>query len=152
MTMRDSQQKPHVVVLGGGFGGLHAARGLARAAVRVTLIDKKNHHLFQPLLYQVAAAELDPGDIAAPIRWILRKQKNTTVILAEARAIDLAAKKVVLDERAVAFDCLVVATGARHSYFGNEAWERAAPGLKTVEDALEIRRRVLSAFEAAARE
>jgi len=142
----------HVVILGGGFGGLHAARGLARAPVRVTLIDKTNHHLFQPLLYQVAAAELDPADIAAPIRWILRRQENASVILAEARAIDLAAKRVLLGEGDLAFDYLVVATGARHSYFGNEAWERAAPGLKTVEDALEIRRRVLSAFEAAERE
>ena len=143
---------PHVVVLGGGFGGLNAARGLARAPVRLTLIDRKNHQLFQPLLYQVAAAELDPGDIAAPIRWILRHQKNTSVILADARAVDLAAKKVLLEDGDVAFDYLVVATGARHSYFGNDAWERRAPGLKTVEDALEIRRRVLSAFESAERE
>jgi NADH dehydrogenase len=151
-AMIESRALPHVVILGGGFGGLHAARGLARAAVRVTLVDKTNHHLFQPLLYQVAAAELDPGDIAAPIRWILRTQENATVILAEARAIDLAAKKVLLDAGELAFDTLVVATGARHSYFGNDAWERAAPGLKTVDDALEIRRRVLSAFEAAERE
>ncbi|HEV8113798.1 MAG TPA: NAD(P)/FAD-dependent oxidoreductase [Planctomycetota bacterium] len=143
---------PHVVILGGGFGGLLAARGLARAPVRVTLVDRKNHHLFQPLLYQVAAAELDPEDIAAPIRWILRGQENATVLLAEARTVDLAAKKVFLADGELSFDTLVVAAGARHSYFGHDEWEGAAPGLKTVEDALEIRRRVLSAFEAAERE
>jgi NADH dehydrogenase len=140
------------VILGGGFGGLNAARGLARASVRLTLVDRTNHHLFQPLLYQVAAAELDPDDIAAPIRWILRRQRNASVILAEARTVDLASKKVLLADGELSFDYLVVATGARHSYFGHEAWEREAPGLKTVEDALEIRRRVLCAFEAAERE
>ena len=150
--MAEPRAPPHVVILGGGFGGLNAARGLARARVRVTLVDRTNHHLFQPLLYQVAAAELDPDDIAAPIRWILRRQKNAEVILAVARAIDLESKKVLLADGELPFDYLIVATGARHSYFGHGAWEVDAPGLKTVEDALEIRRRVLSAFEAAERE
>jgi NADH dehydrogenase len=150
--MVEPRALPQVVILGGGFGGLNVARGLARAAVRVTLVDRTNHHLFQPLLYQVASAELDPDDIAAPIRWILRRQQNATVILAEARAVDLTSKKVLLEDGEIAFDVLVVATGVRHSYFGNGAWERDAPGLKTVEDALEIRRRVLFAFEAAERE
>jgi NADH dehydrogenase len=150
--MVETRAVPHVVILGGGFGGLNAARGLARASVRLTLVDRTNHHLFQPLLYQVAAAELDPDDIAAPIRWILRRQRNASVILAEARTVDLASKKVLLADGELSFDYLVVATGARHSYFGHEAWEREAPGLKTVEDALEIRRRVLCAFEAAERE
>jgi NADH dehydrogenase len=141
-----------VVLIGGGFGGLYAARALARANVRVTLVDRKNHHLFQPLLYQVAAAELSAADIAAPIRWILRGQENATVLFAEARAVDLAAKRVLLADGEIPFDYLVVAAGARHSYFGHADWERFAPGLKTVEDALEIRRRVLTAFEEAERE
>ena len=150
--MTGSASLPRVVILGGGFGGLYAARALARAPVRVTVLDRKNHHLFQPLLYQVAAAELAPADIAAPIRWILRRQENATVLLAEARAVDTAAKKVLLTDGEIAFDYLVVAAGARHSYFGRDEWEGLAPGLKTVEDALEIRRRVLTAFEEAERE
>ena len=143
---------PRVVIVGGGFGGLNAARELARAPVQVTLIDRRNHHVFQPLLYQVATAALNPSDIAMPIRRILRQQRNVEVLFAEARGVDLAAKVVVLDEGTVPYDHLIVATGARHSYFGNEAWAPFAPGLKSIGDALEIRRRVLSAFELAERE
>jgi NADH:ubiquinone reductase (H+-translocating) len=147
-----SELPPHVVILGGGFGGLNAARELARAPVRVTLIDRRNHHLFQPLLYQVATAALNPSDIAVPIRRILRRQQNVEVLLAEALSVDLSAKVVTLDEGSVSYDYLIVATGARHSYFGHDEWARFAPGLKSVGDALEIRRRVLSAFELAERE
>jgi NADH dehydrogenase len=143
---------PHVVIIGGGFGGLHAARALRRAPVRVTVLDRRNHHLFQPLLYQVAMAALSPGDIASPIRWILRKQRNVEVFLAEAVAIDTVARRVVLTDGAVTYDYLIVASGATHAYFGHDDWREAAPGLKTLEDALEIRRRVLLAFERAERE
>ena len=143
---------PHVVILGGGFGGLYAARALARAPVRVTVLDRKNHHLFQPLLYQVATAGLNPSDIAAPIRRVLRHQANVAVELAAALAIDPVKKRIVLDHGALEYDYLVVATGATHSYFGHPEWEEHAPGLKSVEDALEIRRRVLLAFEEAERE
>ncbi len=143
---------PRVVVIGGGFGGLNAARKLARARLRVTLIDRRNHHLFQPLLYQVATAGLSPSDIASPIRRILRYQKNAEVLLAEARSIDLASKSIQLDEGTLRYDYLIVATGARHSYFGHDEWVPFAPGLKSIGDALEIRRRVLSAFEMAERE
>jgi NADH dehydrogenase len=141
-----------VVIVGGGFGGLNAARELAHAPVQVTLLDRRNHHLFQPLLYQVATAALNPSDIAIPIRRILRHQRNVEVLLAEARGVDLAKKVVTFDEGSVEYDRLIVATGARHSYFGNEAWAPYAPGLKSIGDALEIRRRVLSAFELAERE
>src|SRR5580698_5883515 len=144
--------QPHVVILGGGFGGLNAARRLARAPVRVTLIDRRNHHLFQPLLYQVATAALNPSDIAVPIRRILRHQKNVEVLLAEARSVDLNAKVVELDEDLVSYDYLVVATGARHSYFGHDEWAPFAPGLKSIGDALEVRKRILLAFELAERE
>ena len=140
------------MIIGGGFGGLDAARALSRAAVRVTLVDRHNYHLFQPLLYQVATASLSPGDIASPIRWILRRQKNVQVLLAEARAIDAPARRVVLDRGELTYDYLIVATGAAHSYFGHPEWAGRAPGLKTLDDALEIRRRVLLAFEAAERE
>jgi NADH dehydrogenase len=140
-----------VVVLGGGFGGLKAARRLRKAPVDVTLIDRRNHHVFQPLLYQVATAVLNPSDIAAPIRRIVRGP-NVTVILGEATAIDIASKVVRLDTDDVPYDYLVVATGSTHSYFGHDEWESRAPGLKTLEDALEMRRRVLFAFEAAERE
>jgi NADH dehydrogenase len=140
------------VIIGGGFGGLDAARALSRAAVRVTLVDRHNYHLFQPLLYQVATASLSPGDIASPIRWILRRQKNVQVLLAEARAIEAPARRVVLDRGELTYDYLIVATGAAHSYFGHPEWAGRAPGLKTLDDALEIRRRVLLAFEAAERE
>jgi NADH dehydrogenase len=146
----NSQQKPHVVIIGGGFGGIRAARGIRRASVRVTLIDRTNHHVFQPLLYQVATAGLAPSDIASPIRWMLRKQRNATVLLDEVRAVDAARRVVQLDGgRDIAYDYLVVATGARHSYFGHGEWEEIAPGLKSLDDALEIRRRFLMAFELA---
>jgi NADH dehydrogenase len=145
-------QSAHVVIVGGGFGGLYAAFGLRRAPVRVTLVDRRNHHLFQPLLYQVATAALNPSDIAEPIRGILRRQANTTVLLAEARAVDVAARRVELDGESLGYDFLIMATGATHSYFGHDEWSAHAPGLKSVEDALEIRRRVFSAYEAAERE
>ena len=144
---------PHVVILGAGFGGLDAARALADAPVRVTLLDRHNYHLFQPLLYQVATASLSPADIASPIRWVLRRQKNVTVLLANVHGIDVAQKRVVVeDDRTIAYDFLIVATGAAHSYFGRGEWAPRAPGLKTLDDALDIRRRVLMAFEAAERE
>ncbi len=143
---------PHVVILGGGFGGLDAARTLSKAQVRITLLDRHNYHLFQPLLYQVATAALSPGDIASPIRWVLRHQKNVEVLLADVRAIDVAHTRVVLDRDTVSYDYLVVATGATHAYFGHPEWATRAPGLKTLDDALEMRRQVLLAFEAAERE
>ena len=143
---------PHVVIIGGGFAGLDAARGLGGAAVRVTLLDRHNYHLFQPLLYQVATAALSPGDIASPIRWILRKQKNVQVLLADVHAIDTQRRVVVTDRGEVAYDFLIVAAGATHSYFGHPEWSARAPGLKTLDDALEIRRQVLLAYEAAERE
>lgn len=141
-----------MVILGGGFAGLYAARALSRAPVSVTLIDRKNHHLFQPMLYQVATAALNPADIAAPIRSILSAQKNCRVLLADARRVAVEARQVETDAETVAFDYLIVATGAGHSYFGHEAWAAHAPGLKTVEDALEIRRRIFLAYERAERE
>jgi NADH dehydrogenase len=145
--------KPHVVILGGGFGGLYAALGLARADVRVTLIDRRNHHVFQPLLYQVATAALSDGDIAAPIRHVLGRHANTTVLLAEVTAVDPARRVVQLEDGGeVAYDTLIVATGATHAYFGHDEWERLAPGLKTIEDALVLRSRMLLAFEKAERE
>ena len=144
---------PHVVIIGGGFGGLYAARALRRVPVQITVIDRRNHHLFQPLLYQVAMAALSPGDIASPIRWILRRQRNVDVILADASAVDVAGKRVVLaDGATVPYDFLIVAAGATHAYFGHDEWRSIAPGLKTLEDALDIRRRVLMAFERAERE
>ena len=146
-----TQRQPHVVILGGGFGGLNAARALRRAPVHVTLIDARNHHLFQPLLYEVATAALSPADIAAPIRTVLARQANATVLLGRAVAIDTANRLVQLSDGMIDYDYLIVATGATHSYFGHEEWEKLAPGLKTVEDAIEIRRRFLLAFEAAER-
>ncbi len=143
---------PRVVVIGGGFAGLSAIRGLAKARVRIIVIDRSNHHLFQPLLYQVATAALNTGDIAAPIRRILRKQKNAEVILGEVTTIDVAGKAVILADGRVPYDYLIIAAGASHSYFGHDEWEPFAPGLKSLQDALEIRRRVLSAFEVAERE
>ncbi len=144
---------PHIVIIGGGFGGLDAARALAKAPVRVTLLDRHNYHLFQPLLYQVATASLSPGDIASPIRWVLRRQRNVEVLLAEALAIDVAAKTVALDRGdTLSYDYLILATGAAHAYFGHDEWAERAPGLKTLDDALEMRRRMLRAFEEAERE
>src|SRR5216684_3886097 len=143
---------PHVVIVGGGFGGLYAARALAERPVRVTLLDRRNHHLFQPLLYQVATAALNPSDIATPLRSILRGASNVTVFLAEVESVDLAGRRLVLDDGEMAYDALVLAAGAGHSYFGHDDWEPLAPSLKTLEDALEIRRRVLVAYEEAERE
>ena len=141
-----------IVIIGGGFGGLYAAKSLARVAANITLVDRRNYHLFQPLLYQVATAALNPSDIAAPIRAVLRKQKNVSVILGDATSIDPDRKIITLADGELAYDILIVATGATHSYFSHPEWEENAPGLKTIEDALEIRRRVLLAFEAAERE
>jgi NADH dehydrogenase len=143
------ENRPRVVVVGAGFGGLEAARNLTKLPVQITLIDRKNHHTFQPLLYQVATAGISPGEIAAPIRWILRSRKNVEVIMDEVVGFDLTRKIVQLPDLEIPFDYLVVAAGAQHSYFGHDEWEPLAPGLKTVEDALEIRRRVLLAFELA---
>ncbi|MBA3633475.1 MAG: FAD-dependent oxidoreductase, partial [Acidobacteria bacterium] len=146
--MSGYSEKPTVVIIGGGFGGLQAAKKLANKPVQVTLIDKKNHHTFQPLLYQVATAVLSPGEIASPIRRILHRYKNIEVILGEAVDVDEKNQTVKLyDNSEIAFDYLILAAGARHSYFGHDDWENDAPGLKTLEDALEIRRRVLLAFE-----
>jgi NADH dehydrogenase len=143
---------PHVLILGGGFGGLWATRALATAPVRITLVDRTNHHLFQPLLYQVATAGLSAPDIAAPLRHILHRQRNVTVLLGEARSIDLTNRRVQTDGGTLDYDMLIVATGATHAYFGHDDWAAHAPGLKTLDDALAIRRRILSAFEAAERE
>lgn len=140
---------PRVIVIGGGFAGLSAARGLGDAPVRVTILDRQNHHLFQPLLYQVATAALSPADIAEPLRRIVRHQENCEVIMAEVQSIDLATKTVHTDCGPENYDYLVVAAGSRHHYFGRDEWEKFAPGLKSLEDALEIRRRMLMAFELA---
>jgi NADH:ubiquinone reductase (H+-translocating) len=141
--------KTHVVIVGGGFGGLNAARALKRANLQLTLVDRRNHHLFQPLLYQVATAALSPGDIAYPIRAILRRQKNANVLLAEVVSVDVEARRVILKEGKLSYDFLILAAGGRHAYFGHDEWEPDAPGLKNLEDALEIRRRILLAFERA---
>lgn len=146
-----SKGTPRVVIVGAGFGGLNAAQALAKASVKITIIDRKNFHTFQPLLYQVATAGLSPGEIAAPIRSILRSHKNIEVLMAEVTGFDLDRHIVETSDTAVPYDYLVVAAGAGHSYFGHDSWEPYAPGLKTIEDALEIRRRVLLAFELAER-
>src|SRR5260221_10440498 len=144
---------PHVVIIGGGFGGLFGARAFNDAPVQVTLVDRHNHHVFQPLLYQVATAGLSPGDIASPIRWILRKQKNVRVLLGEAQAIDVAARRVALDGgESLSYDFLIVAAGADNSYFGHGEWAQYAPALKTLDDALRLRARMLLAYEVAERE
>lgn len=143
--------KPKVLIIGGGFGGIAAAKALANRDVEITLLDRTNHHVFQPLLYQVATAGLSPGHIAQPIRAILRHARNITVILADVKRIDADAKQVVTAERTFDYDFLIIAAGARHSYFGRDEWEDFAPGLKTIEDALELRRRIFSAFEVAER-
>jgi NADH dehydrogenase len=144
---------PQVVIIGGGFAGLAAARRLARVPCEVTIVDRHNHHVFQPLLYQVATAGLSPGDIASPIRWILRKQARLRVLLANVERIDSVARQLVLDRGdTLAYDYLIVAAGATHSYFGHDEWSRVAPGLKTLDDALSMRRRLLLAFEEAERE
>ncbi len=145
-------ERPHVVIVGGGFGGLNAAKELDGKPVRVTVLDRTNHHVFQPLLYQVASAGLSPAEIAQPIRSILAYQDNVEVLLAEATSIDLAGKRVVLKDGEVDYDWLILACGAETSYFGHDDWETYAPGLKTLDDALEMRQRVLLAFETAERE
>jgi NADH dehydrogenase len=150
--MSSLPQEPRVVILGAGFGGLQAASALDGAPVRLTVVDRRNHHLFQPLLYQVATAALSPAEIAYPIRSILRRQKNADVLLAEAVSIDVARREVVLRDGRLPYDYLLIAAGARHAYFGHEDWEPQAPGLKSLEDAIEIRRRILFAFERADRE
>ena len=145
--------KARVLVIGCGFGGIEAVRALSKADVEITLVDRTNHHLFQPLLYQVATAGLAAPAIAAPIRHILRKQRNTLVLMGEVKDIDPAERTVRLDDGGeLAYDYLVVAPGSTHSYFGNDAWAAYAPGLKTLEDALEIRARMLLAYERAERE
>ena len=144
--------RPHVVIVGAGFGGLYAARALKHEDVRVTVVDRRNHHLFQPLLYQVATAGLSPSDIAYPIRAVLGRQKNAWVCMGEVLAIDVDAHKIILQDGKIEYDYLLIATGGRHSYSGHPEWEAYAPGLKNVEDALEIRRRILIAFEKAERE
>ena len=143
---------PRVVIVGGGFGGLSAAKALRGAAVDVCLVDRRNHHVFQPLLYQVATAGLSPGDISSPIRWILRRQPNIRVWLAEATRVDPSRKTLVLADGEITYDYLILASGSTHAYFGHEEWRAHAPGLKTLEDALDMRRRVLVAFEKAERE
>ncbi len=150
--MNSPAGRPRVIVVGAGFGGLAAARALAHVPVQLTVVDRRNHHLFQPLLYQVATAALSPGDIAYPIRSILRHQANARVLLAEVVAIDVARREVRLADGSLPYDFLVVAGGAGHAYFGHDAWEKDAPGLKTLEDAIHIRRRILLAFEQAERE
>ncbi len=149
MPQETSAALPHVVIVGAGFGGLQVARGLRNVPVQVTVIDRSNHHVFQPLLYQVATAALSPADISAPIRSMLRKQRHTSVILAEVTGVDTQGQRVLMHERSVPYDYLVVATGARHSYFGHDAWEPFAPGLKSLDDAALMRRKILLAFEAA---
>jgi NADH:ubiquinone reductase (H+-translocating) len=145
-------RRPRVIIIGGGFGGLYAARALRNAAVDVLVLDRTNHHVFQPLLYQVATAMLSPSDIAAPIRWLLRNQRNAEVLLCEVCTIDVSTRTVTcVDSQIYNYDYLIVASGARHSYFGHGAWEANAPGLKSIEDAREIRRRWLLAFERAER-
>ncbi|MBI3966507.1 MAG: NAD(P)/FAD-dependent oxidoreductase [Chloroflexi bacterium] len=154
---RRRNKRPHVVIVGGGFGGLYAAKQLKGKPVRVTIVDRRNHHLFQPLLYQVASAALSPGEIAVPIRGVFRHQRNVRVFLAEVTTLDLERRRIQLADDvgadgSLSYDFLILAPGASHSYFGHDEWEPLAPGLKTIEDALEIRRRILLAFERAERE
>jgi NADH dehydrogenase len=148
----DQRNRSRVLIVGAGFGGLLAARTLARYPVQITLVDRQNFHTFQPLLYQVATAGLSPGEIAAPIRWIMRGHRNVEVLMSEVRDFDLARRTVKLEDGEVGYDYLIVAAGASHAYFGHDEWEPFAPGLKTIEDALEIRRRMLLAFELAERQ
>ncbi len=149
MSKQSDAIRPRVVIVGAGFGGLQAARALGHAPVQVTVIDRRNHHLFQPLLYQVATADLSPADISVPIRAALRHQRNTEVLLAEVTGVDVEGRRVLMGERSISYDYLVLATGAQHSYFGHDDWAQFAPGLKTTSDATAIRREVLLAFEAA---
>jgi NADH dehydrogenase len=152
MSPRRIVEKPRVVIVGGGFGGLYAAKKLGRAPVDVTVIDRRNFHLFQPLLYQVATGALSPGEVASPIRVVLKRNRNTEVLLGEVVDLDVEHRRVILRDGEAAYDNLIIATGATHHYFGNDQWAALAPGLKTVEDATEIRSRLLVAFERAERE
>jgi NADH:ubiquinone reductase (H+-translocating) len=152
LPMTQHVNRPRVVVIGAGFAGLNAAKALANAPVQVTVVDRKNHHTFQPLLYQVALAVLSPAEIASPVRTVLRRAANTEVLLGEVKGFDLQKRLVLLDDLELAYDYLIVAAGATHAYFGHPEWEEFAPGLKTLEDATEIRRRILMAFETAERE
>jgi NADH:ubiquinone reductase (H+-translocating) len=147
-----AENRHRVVIVGGGFGGLYAAKSLGRAPVDVTLIDKRNFHLFQPLLYQVATGTLSPADISSPLRGILNRQRNTQVLMDQVIDLDAERQQVITPNRSIPYDTLIVATGVRHHYFGNEAWQDTAPGLKTVEDAINMRRRIFLAFEAAEKE
>ena len=144
-----SKNLPHLVIIGGGFGGLTLAKSLKNTPIQLTLVDRKNHHLFQPLLYQVASAVLSPGDIAVPIRWVLRKQANTKVLLAEVTSIDIANKQIKFVNQTLQYDMLALAAGVKNDYFGNKDWNKHAPGLKSVDDALELRERILMAYELA---
>src|SRR5258706_9818618 len=144
-----AQQRPQVIIVGAGFGGLEAAKALRRAPVDITVVDRQNHHCFQPLLYQVATAALSPAEIAWPIRHMLRGQRNATVLMAEVTGVDLAGRLVQTAAGPISYDYLVIATGATHSYFGHDEWAEFAPGLKRIEDATRIRRRILLAFEQA---
>jgi NADH:ubiquinone reductase (H+-translocating) len=146
---RLSASRPRIVIVGAGFGGLTAAKALAKAPADITVIDRRNYHLFQPLLYQVATAGLSPADIASPIRAVLGRQENTTVLLGKVTGIDTAARDVLIGAQRIPYDYLILATGARHAYFGHEEWANVAPGLKKIEDATDIRRRILTAFETA---
>ncbi len=153
MKPEAGKQNPHrVVIIGGGFGGLYAARALAKVPVRVTLVDRRNFHLFQPLLYQVATGILGPGEITAPLRHILRKQKNATVLLGEVEELDPAERRVILADGTLDYDTLIVAAGMKNHYYGNDSWEQAAPGLKSIEDSAWIRQKIFFAFEVAERE
>ena len=144
------RRRPRVVIIGAGFGGLYAARALKRADVELTVLDRTNHHLFQPLLYQVATATLAPTDITAPIRWLLRRQRNTTVLMLEVERVDPVRRAVIAEDgREIPYDYLIVAAGARHSYFSHPEWETIAPGLKSIDDAVRLRQRILTAFERA---
>src|SRR5712671_190296 len=142
-----ARKQPQVIIVGAGFGGLEAAKKLACKDLHLTVIDRTNYHLFQPLLYQVATAALSPADIAAPVRAVLSKCKNVEVILAEVQSVDVDVKKIKTTDSEIGYDFLILATGARHSYFGHNEWEKLAPGLKSLEDAIELRRRILLAFE-----
>ncbi|HEY9853822.1 MAG TPA: NAD(P)/FAD-dependent oxidoreductase [Leptolyngbyaceae cyanobacterium] len=152
IDVAEKQSPHHIVIVGGGFGGLYAAQALCRASVKVTLVDRRNFHLFQPLLYQVATGSLSPADISSPLRAVLSKNENTKVLLAEVKDIDPQEQKVITNSGELTYDSLIIATGVSHHYFGNDGWERVAPGLKTIENALEIRRRIFLAFEAAEKE
>src|SRR5258708_18755586 len=143
----ERKKTPRIVIIGGGFVGLYADKELMHQPVSVTLLDRTNHHLFQPLLYQVATAGLSPGDIAQPIRHILKEAKNIEIVMEEVARVDVAQKLVITERKPIPYDYLIVAAGARHSYFGHSEWEKFAPGLKSLEDAIELRRRILEAFE-----